>query len=189
MDKDCVFAKLGIQRRVEDPRCKHNRAANYAVGFDNQVCSRGRVSQKLKYSKNHFALPIRDFPNSCSCRHIHVYRTYHQYFWFCRSWYWWWLGLYQLQYPFHWWLEIWPISVPFAICLSVWCRFVCLFCQGRERIGGWTIIFLCRSFFVRTIIDLRFWDRVTHSLFLSSLFLKSRHTLSFFTYIAKISRG
>ena len=61
MDKVWVFAKLGIQRRVEDPSCKLNRAANYVVGFDNQVRSSGRVSQKLKYSKSHSTLSLSGF--------------------------------------------------------------------------------------------------------------------------------
>ena len=61
MDKGCVFAKLGIQRKVEDSECKLNHAANYAVGFGNQVRSSGRVSQKLKYSKIHSTLSLSGF--------------------------------------------------------------------------------------------------------------------------------
>ena len=72
MDKGCVFAKLGIQRRVEDPWCKLNHAANYAVGFDNQVRSSARVSQKLKYSKSPSTLSLSGFSkqlqlSACIC--------------------------------------------------------------------------------------------------------------------------
>ena len=184
MDKVWVFAKLGIQRRVEDPSCKLNRAANYVVGFDNQVRSSGRVSQKLKYSKSHSTMSLSGFSKQLQLSvYKYVYRTYHQYFWFCRSWYWWWLGLYQLQYPFHWWLEIWPISVLLL--------FVCLFGVGLFVFFVKVVSRLetGRSFFVT--IDLRFRDRVTHSLFLSSQFLKSRHTLPSLkvTHVAQITRG
>ena len=58
MDKGCVFAKLGIQRRVEDSECKLNHAA---VGFDNPVRSSARVSQKMKYSKSNSTLSLSGF--------------------------------------------------------------------------------------------------------------------------------
>ena len=56
-----IYSKLGIQRRVEDSECKLNHAANYAVGFDNQVRSSARASQKLKYATSHSTLSLSGF--------------------------------------------------------------------------------------------------------------------------------